>query len=78
MAGDPTLGPAVVFGGYLNGKTTGRSSQRGQQSFSDPEQRRFAEGFVGRDVGHPGSAGLPGWDGVTYQDSARAANRTHH
>ncbi|KAK4160709.1 hypothetical protein QBC43DRAFT_337990 [Cladorrhinum sp. PSN259] len=78
MAGDPTLGPAVVFGGYLNGKTTGRALQRGQQSVSDPEQRRFAEGSVGRDVGHPGSAGLPGWDGVTYQDSARAANRTLH
>ncbi|KAK4221195.1 hypothetical protein QBC38DRAFT_449383 [Podospora fimiseda] len=76
MAGNSGTEPAVVFGGYLNGKSSGRASRR-QKVDSRADQPRWGEEAVSGD-GHNGAAGQPaGWNMSAYQGSGDNLNRMH-
>ncbi|KAK3985874.1 hypothetical protein QBC44DRAFT_249490 [Cladorrhinum sp. PSN332] len=75
MAGNFVTEPAVVFDGYLNGKSTGRCSGRGKQVDSRVEHSHWGAGPVGEAVSQGGSGESAGWDVATYQGSADSFNR---
>lgn len=70
----------IVFGGYLNGKTTSRSSRRGtpgQVPQSNVAQSPLHGEPAGRDVGHDGHGKSFEWHASPYPDDVDKFNRLH-